>query len=443
MATLASPNFNLDVMKLLLDRGGDPNAKMNQDGRTSLHIAAEKGNVEAIRMLVANGAELEATTNVSYTPFCVAVSSKKHEAVKELAKLGANVDHQDLRGATPLLFTILSDGDASMVRTLLEAGVNKDTPLTPEGVVMAEGSKGNSYEPIAVAVQNGHWEIVRDLIKAGAKIPDNPANTSLLGVAATQGSPKTIRELVNAGQSVSQESDDKGNSPLHFAAFAGKLEATKELVALGADINAKNHMQDSPLFSASIGGRVELIEYLVSLGVDANQLSNEATPLAGAVYNNRVAATKKLLELGADPNAPVAEDKIPLSRAVTSGNDEIITELLRYGANPNVKSVRSWMPIHIAAHLGNTLAIRALVKAGAELDPALDDSYGYTPMMVAMDAKKWDAARELIDLGANVNVVSKTGLTPLMSASVGAGPDLVKALLDGVDLFCEEVINNI
>ena len=134
---------------------------------------------------------------------------------------------------------------------------------------------------------------------------------------------------------------------------------------------------------AFIAGDLEALRAAVD---DPSLIPNGQMPitigscLVYAIYHSPVAFIRTLLEIGADPNAPVDDGFPPLiaalscSRAVQGAKqrtdvDEIIRLLLSFGADPHVRGINDYTALHMAVAEGNALAVMRLLDAGA--DPAL------------------------------------------------------------------------
>jgi hypothetical protein len=102
--------------------------------------------------------------------------------------------------------------------------------------------------------------------------------------------------------------------------------------------------------------------------------------LVHAIYHSPLAFIRTLLELGADPNAPVDDGFPPLIAVLSTVRqvpgstprtdaDEVLRLLLAYGADPNQRGINDYTPLHMAVDMRYLLGVQILLDAGA--DPSL------------------------------------------------------------------------
>jgi ankyrin repeat protein len=114
---------------------------------------------------------------------------------------------------------------------------------------------------------------------------------------------------------------------LRKAAIDGNIDAAKQAIADGADVNAKSDGEYTPLNIAAYWGRKEIIELLLANGADVNAKTNwdGSTPLHFAAENDHKEIAELLIANSADVNALKDDGKTPLDWADNKG----ITDLLR------------------------------------------------------------------------------------------------------------------
>ena len=107
--------------------------------------------------------------------------------------------------------------------------------------------------------------------------------------------------LVGCGESQSPEPPDIS---IYDAANDGNIEAVKQHLADGADVNAKNDFGSTPLIAAALEGHKEIVELLIAKGADVDAMNEaEVTSLHYAALEGHKEISKLLLAKGADVNA--------------------------------------------------------------------------------------------------------------------------------------------
>ena len=147
----------LEIIRLLLQAGADPNAAVRYRRMTPLICAANHAMTGAVQLLLQAGADPN-TADVSRSTalLCAAHGNSKHTgAVRLLLQAGADVNAANVNGQTPLM-AAARNGHIEALRLLLEAGAD----------VGAANAKGQTA--LMSAAQNGHLEAVRLLLEAGA-----------------------------------------------------------------------------------------------------------------------------------------------------------------------------------------------------------------------------------------------------------------------------------
>ncbi|HKP14269.1 MAG TPA: ankyrin repeat domain-containing protein [Blastocatellia bacterium] len=145
-------------------------------------------------------------------------------------------------------------------------------------------SGGFGEDSLIEAARKGRRQTVAQKLAAGANPNDSRLSTSVLMYAAKDGHAEIVRDLLNAGARLDARDND-GDTALMYAAIDDRVDVVKALLAAGADVNAQNNKGDSPLMAAALRGRAEVVKSLLAGGADAglrNQKGQTALSVAEA-----------------------------------------------------------------------------------------------------------------------------------------------------------------
>ncbi|KAK6827461.1 serine/threonine-protein kinase ripk4 [Apiospora arundinis] len=146
--SIAQFEGNHDMVRLLVDRGADYNHHLYWYGLTHLHVAARVGELELVRFLINDGAEVNVQATKRKTPLHDAVYFGQLEITKYLVNHGADIDAQTTQGKTPLYYAI-----RSMELEIAEYLVNHGADINVQSV------KGES--PLSLTQKSNIGKMVR------------------------------------------------------------------------------------------------------------------------------------------------------------------------------------------------------------------------------------------------------------------------------------------
>lgn len=314
-----------DRVRTLMYANVDVNEK-NYAGITPLTIAAEKGNMDIIKMLVEDGkANVNDKSSYGITPLISAAAAGNDEVVSYLISHGADVTAKDDLGKTALLHAVKAD-NPKLIASLIT--------LDNKAVNLPDNS-GNTA--LIYAAQNGFDNNVKQLIAAGANASyRNPATgLSPMAAAAAEGHDDTIRLLAKTGKADVNISDLSGRTPLFYAVEQNRPSAVRTLILLGADVNAQDNTGVTPLMRATAKDRPECVQILLrNKKTNPNIKDRQGrTAMTYSAYAPGTEAAKALLAAGAAPNVLDNAKNTPLMNAIKAKNDRTALFLIQQGAD--------------------------------------------------------------------------------------------------------------
>ena len=190
-----------------------------------------------------------------------------------------------------------------------------------------------------------------------------------------------------------------GDDALLDAARRGELDAVRELIRVGADVDAARGDGMTALHLAAERGHAEVARALIDAGaaVDAETRIGRYSPLHLAARGGHGAVVAGLLEAGADPNAVTTNTGVtPLHLAAGAvNNPAAVIALLEHGADPNARGRSAGQtPLLFAAAANRAAAVAALIEAGA--DPAIATVVVDVLPSLALDREANRRFREMI-----------------------------------------------
>ena len=285
-------------------------------------VAAKEGHIKIVELLIAQGADVDLKL-----PILGAIKHNQIGIVETLISKGANINLKDKSGRTPL------HRAASLDRREIA------------GLLIANGADVNTKDnytstPLYAAAVSGYKEVAALLIAEGANVN---------AIIRSRGAPTPLDAAESVSQSYSPELKAalnetaallrkhggktsnwlKAAESIHMAAIAGHIEAVKQHLAAGTDVNAKNDNGWTPLHYAAYGGHKEIAELLIDNNADVSAKDqSRTTPLHYVVAGGHKKAAELLIANGADVNAKTDDGDTPVDWA---DNKEIADLLRKHG----------------------------------------------------------------------------------------------------------------
>jgi ankyrin repeat protein len=193
--------YDFEKTRLMVEKGGDVNAK-TEDGTTSLWVAeGVPGNEKTVRYLIDKGADLKQTRTPGSDFLLRAAGPQDASTVRFLLDRGLDPHRANGSGETALLESMACDGGAK-ARMLIAAGADVNAFNTYAGSVKNGPIESTGETPLMLSAACGETDVMEALIKAGAKIDavDHRHMTALMrAVAVDHANPRAARLLISAG----------------------------------------------------------------------------------------------------------------------------------------------------------------------------------------------------------------------------------------------------
>lgn len=287
---VAAQNGQNDMVKLLISKGAEVDARSGWK-YTPLTLAAESAHRDVVLTLIDSGADLGAVTKEGFTPLHKAVQKERKTAQDILAILmirGAKCNALDKEGLTPLQGAVLS-GKLSNARVLC---VFRADPYFKN----TDGKDAFDYaRTLEKDVRDEMTEILSKWEKCGKQMrkilpqlsqfikKEGQIDASaMLSWASREGHTLLVEFILNfmakdTPEIIESEGLKKGWKPIHHAAWAGQSNVAEILVAHGSDVNARTGTQKwTPLHLAAGKGRQKTLRVLLDNGADILAMTEQA-----------------------------------------------------------------------------------------------------------------------------------------------------------------------
>ena len=393
---LAAERGEVEIIQMLLPRGVDLNAPVGQDGWTALLSAIHHGHRSVVQLLVTAGANVNVWSR-GETPILLAAKCEEREIYQYLyplvntaIRLCADRDGEQLLQAThkrrirqqnrPVekFIEMATMGNIDEVNRAIDIGIEVDE-------IGAQG-----HTALMAAAYHGHRSIVNILLSAGADpnlLSDDEglgkAGMTALMMAAgsffASNRQHVVQLLIAGGADVNQRGVG-GKTAIFYAALAGSgyLDCVETAIASGADLDLQDDAGHTVLTAVAAAENYPLFNLLMQAGASTAGLESiQLIQAAGTGNVDRVRsllATKVNLDL--DRGAAIGS-------AAAAGHTQIVELLIRAGANVNLRDKLGFTPIASAAYAGYGEIVQLLIDAGADIQAPAGGVQSYSALEYA------------------------------------------------------------
>jgi len=320
-----------DRVRTLLFANVNTNER-NFAGITPLTVAAEKGNLEIVTLLVENGgADVNLASSYGVTPLIAAAAAGNADVAQFLVHKGADASAKDNTGRTPVLYAVAIDNPD------LVAAVSANN----EVAVNLPDKSGNT--PLIYVAQKGFVKQTKTLVanRANPDYRNLSTGLSALSSAAAEGHADVVRALVQNGRADINLPDLNGRTPLMYAVEQNKLDAVRALVKLHADINAQDNSGTTALMRAAAKGESAIVALLLKrkdIDLTLTDLQGRSALFYSAFAPTAETAQQILTKNSSDLELKDNAGNTPLLAAIQAKNDQTALYFIQQGANPSVSN---------------------------------------------------------------------------------------------------------
>jgi len=353
---LAAKNGQKELAEFLIFRGAMPNAR-DGNGHSALDWAAQQGRNDMYNFLAARLSSDSA--GIQTNALVSAAHSSSLKTVKSVIRNGADINAPDTYGDTAL-GVAAKTGNIEIAQHLLEHNADRQAP----------DRLGRT--PLILAVQAGHVDVVALLIADGADVAQQHHDGySALAFAAANGQEEMVNLLLANGarpDTTSQEPLSK--SALLVAAQAGHTGVVVQLIAHGANVDARSTAGDTALMFAAANGNAGIVDLLLQNGASPNIGNLDGlSPLYLASLNGHWYITEQLLTAGIDlrteqiaainddPRTAAPLYEIAGRHYLKVGNKESAVEQLTFAKTAYLDLAKSYRRESRSEKLGQVFAI--------------------------------------------------------------------------------------
>jgi ankyrin repeat protein len=295
-----------------------------------------------------------------------------------------------------------------------QAGAFRDRPLRCKFHFLSFLQRGIASRilPIALAVPSPFSLANDDLIKTARE--DRVFTADFIQTLASEPT-----------ATINESHDDEGRTMLHWLASRSHQARMLAVLLYKADVNVKDGHGRTPLFDnleahdPFWNGDADfmILEMLTVCGADLNARADDGmTPLALAVKNSDHRKAAFLIEHGAAVNPKdVPPEMAPAAIAQANGDQRMISLLEDKTGDVDPTEAETQNTTHPDPLLSSNLqAVKKMIKSGWDMNA--QDEKGRTPLFRAVEEKRADLANLLVSAGADPNIATHAGMTPLMAS---------------------------
>ncbi|XP_043466925.1 ankyrin-1-like [Leptopilina heterotoma] len=415
---LAVHNSDLNRVNTLLNK---KNLEKHVHDKRLLHVAAARGHLQIVDLLIKNGAEINVVDIKGRTPFYIALLQNKVEVAEFLLENGARIDIRREDGRTTLHVAIKTQ-NIQIVERILKKGTMVN--------VLDDMSR---MKPIDVAASLKNIQLVELLLKYGAKMDDSGEfceeqkkvykRMTALHYAAKFGNLEMVKLLMSNGFDKLDVKNFKDKTPLGVAISKHRLGIVKYLFESGSKIN-----EDHPLIDlCETDKHINVLKFLLEHGVKL-VTDHTKTPLFYALDMHEFKLWKYLLTCYSKIDSVLCSKETELHSAVRANDIEKVQEILKKMKVNSLSGESGQFAVYIAVENGNEEMLTILLEAGCSVESCFRDKL--SPLHIAATFEHTRLVEILLKYGAWINSETRALHRPLDFAAALGNLNMIKYLVD-------------
>jgi len=412
--------------------------------------AVNTGRASLVRELMSKGANIEIRDDQGKTPLLIAASKGHLEVVQVLIEVGCDLKAKDHHKQNALHKAILGNSK-NIVCVLLDTKTVEYDLKDDQGKSPLDYAKEGWSDPKHIDTLEKIFDVKCQNLLQTEDFEALLSDQDLVIYLIKSGSPQ-IFDLMNKGLEINVNATGScyTQSPLYYAFRAGHKDLFKKLIDLGANtgsLGLENHLPVNysyPFLKADC----DMLSILIQGGFNINsQDAQGRSALYIALEYSQKETAEALIKLGCDVNLPDKDTRYPLHKVMQAILDPVdrislINLLLENGADVKVKDKEGKNPLHKALEVFHSSPDEKVDIVHKFLENGIDinerDRYGQTAFGKALyvylnTEKSCRKENDLDDLhalfinGADINIPDNKGCIPLHYGA-SSGRDMVKLL---------------
>jgi ankyrin repeat protein len=329
----------------------------------------------------------------SEAPVADAAEQGDLEQVRALLRDGADVNAAQPDGMTALHWAATRGAD-DIVQVVLYAGA-----------ALQSTTRLGGYTALHLASRGGHAAVVERLLEHGAD-PNRLTTTGVtaLHFAADADAADVIAVLAAHGADVDAQDGHSQRTPLMFAAARDANRAVAALLSAGADVSMQTRVKDYEEID-----RLNREEQAQRRRIREAAKEPEDAPEEDPEEDTAVATPPQ-----AEPTAQAAAADPAATREVTPHEPEERPEVKELTSTQQIGKQGGFTALHYAAREGHRDVARLILEGGADVNQVTAGDRS-SPLLVAVINGNYDLARDLLGRGADPNLMSDDGAGPLFA----------------------------